>query len=88
MKRRTFSKLAAPWLAAPLFAAAFALAAPLPAQAADVTLTYAFFAPAGTFPGKQMQHWADELAKRTNGKVAVKTFPAARCSARATCTTA
>lgn len=47
----------------------------LPARAADVTLTYAFFAPAGTFPGRQMSHWAEELKKRTNGKVEVKLFP-------------
>jgi TRAP-type C4-dicarboxylate transport system substrate-binding protein len=46
-----------------------------PAQAADVTLTYAFFAPAATFPAKQMEHWAAELSKRTNGKVKVQTFP-------------
>ena len=52
-----------------------ALAATLPAAAADINLTYAFFAPAGSFPGKQMAHWAEEVAKRTNGKVAVKTFP-------------
>ena len=70
MKRSTYSKLAAPFVAG-----AIALAAPLAAPAADITLTYAFFAPAGTFPGRQMQHWADELTKRTNGKVAVKTFP-------------
>ena len=57
-------------------AAAFALGLPLAAKAADVNLTYAFFAPAGTFPGKQMAHWAEQVAKRTNGKVAVKTFPA------------
>lgn len=75
MKRRTFSKLAAPLLAGPWLAGAIALAAPAPALAADITLTYAFFAPAGTFPGRQMQHWADELTRRTNGKVAVKTFP-------------
>lgn len=47
----------------------------LPARAAEVTLSYAFFAPAGTFPGKQMAHWAEQLSKRTNGKVAVRTFP-------------
>ncbi len=70
-----FPKLAKTFLAAPLVAGAFALG--VPAQAAEITLTYAFFAPAGTFPGKQMQHWADELTKRTNGKVAVKTFPGA-----------
>ncbi len=75
MKRRTFSKLVAPWIVGPFLAGAAALATPTPASAADITLTYAFFAPAGTFPGRQMQHWADELAKRTNGKVAVKTFP-------------
>jgi TRAP-type C4-dicarboxylate transport system substrate-binding protein len=43
--------------------------------AADITLKYAFFAPAGTFPGKQMAHWAAEVAKQTGGKVEVKTFP-------------
>lgn len=59
-----------------LVAGAFALGVPLAANAADVNLTYAFFAPAGTFPGKQMAHWAEQVAKRTNGKVAVKTFPA------------
>ncbi|MCL4744049.1 MAG: TRAP transporter substrate-binding protein [Burkholderiaceae bacterium] len=53
-----------------------AFAAPLAVQAADITLTYAFFAPAGSFPGKQMAHWAEEVTKRTGGKVAVKTFPA------------
>ncbi|MEW6672667.1 MAG: TRAP transporter substrate-binding protein [Thermodesulfobacteriota bacterium] len=38
-------------------------------------LSYAFFAPAGTFPGKQMAHWAKELEKRTDGLVQVQTFP-------------
>jgi TRAP-type C4-dicarboxylate transport system substrate-binding protein len=52
------------------------LAASAGAIAADTTLTYAFFAPAGTFPGKQMAHWAAEVAKKTGGKVEVKTFPA------------
>lgn len=53
-----------------------ALAVPLSAaNAAEIELTYAFFAPAGTFPGKQMAHWAAEVEKRTNGKVKVKTFP-------------
>lgn len=49
---------------------------PTPAGAADsVRLTYAFFAPAKTFPGRQMDHWAEELTKRTGGKVTVQTFP-------------
>jgi TRAP-type C4-dicarboxylate transport system substrate-binding protein len=51
------------------------IAAPLGATAAEINLTYAFFAPAGTFPGKQMAHWAAEVEKQTGGKVAVKTFP-------------
>lgn len=40
-----------------------------------ITLKYAFFAPAGTFPAVQMEHWAEEVQKRTNGKVKVDTFP-------------
>ncbi|MAK56491.1 MAG: C4-dicarboxylate ABC transporter substrate-binding protein [Pusillimonas sp.] len=47
----------------------------LPALSEEITLKYAFFAPAGTFPGKQMTHWAEEVNKRTNGKVKVETFP-------------
>ena len=48
-----------------------------PAQAQDkpIKLTYAFFAPARTFPGKQMAQWAEEIEKRTNGMVKVQTFP-------------
>ncbi|WP_051233999.1 TRAP transporter substrate-binding protein [Halomonas halocynthiae] len=45
------------------------------ALASDITLNYAFFAPAQTYPGMQMQFWADELEKRTNGQVSVNTFP-------------
>ncbi len=47
------------------------------AQAEDkpIKLTYAFFAPARTFPGKQMAQWAQEIEKRTNGLVTVQTFP-------------
>jgi TRAP-type C4-dicarboxylate transport system substrate-binding protein len=45
------------------------------ALASDINLNYAFFAPAQTFPGMQMQFWADELEKRTDGKVTVNTFP-------------
>ena len=52
-----------------------ALGLPTAVHAAEINLTYAFFAPAKTFPGRQMDHWSEELTKRTNGKVAVKTFP-------------
>ena len=63
-------------LVSSLAAGLLLVAGPLPLWAAEINLTYAFFAPAGTFPGKQMAHWAEQLTKRTNGKVAVKTFPA------------
>ena len=52
-----------------------AVSLPMAVQAAEINLTYAFFAPAKTFPARQMTHWAEQLAKRTNGKVAVQTFP-------------
>ncbi|AJY75969.1 TRAP transporter substrate-binding protein [Paenibacillus beijingensis] len=39
-----------------------------------IKLTYAFFAPASTFPAKQMEKWKEELEKRTNGKVDVELF--------------
>lgn len=39
-----------------------------------ITLTYAFFAPGITFPAVQMNKWAEELEKRTNGKVKVDMF--------------
>jgi TRAP-type C4-dicarboxylate transport system substrate-binding protein len=45
------------------------------AQDKPIKLTYAFFAPARTFPGKQMAQWAAELEKRTDGLVKVQTFP-------------
>jgi len=40
-----------------------------------ITLKYAFFAPATTFPAKQMEKWKEELEARTNGKVKVELFP-------------
>lgn len=39
-----------------------------------IVLKYAFFAPANTFPAKQMEKWKEELEKRTNGKVKVELF--------------
>lgn len=42
---------------------------------ATITLKYANFAPAPTFPAVQMERWAKEVEKRTNGKVKVQTFP-------------
>lgn len=40
-----------------------------------IELTYAFFAPANTFPAVQMEKWAEELEERSNGRVKVNTFP-------------
>ena len=45
------------------------------AHAAPITLTYANFPPAATFPSVQMERWAKEVEKRTAGKVSIKTFP-------------
>ena len=59
------------------FSAFVALMAALaaPARAETITLTYANFPPAVTFPSVQMERWAKEVEKRTHGAVKVKTFP-------------
>lgn len=41
----------------------------------EITLKYAFFAPASTFPAVQMEKWAEEMEARTDGQVTVQTFP-------------
>ena len=46
-----------------------------PATAAPITLTYANFPPASTFPCVQMERWSREVEKRTNGQVKINTFP-------------
>jgi TRAP-type transport system periplasmic protein len=54
----------------------FVLVAPkLASGQAVITLKYANFPPATTFPCVQMERWAKEVEKRTNGKVKVQTFP-------------
>ncbi len=45
------------------------------ASASEITLSYAFISPASTFPGVQMERWAEELHRRTDGRVTVNTFP-------------
>ena len=42
---------------------------------ATIHLNYANFPPETTFPCVQMERWAKEVEKRTNGKVKVHTFP-------------
>lgn len=41
----------------------------------DITFQYAFFAPETSFPGVQMDEWAEQLGERTDGQVSVETFP-------------
>jgi len=48
---------------------------PVSSVAAPITLNYANFPPAPTFPCVQMERWKEEVEKRTGGKVAIKTFP-------------
>lgn len=48
---------------------------PAAANAETITLSYANFPPAPTFPCVQMERWKTEVEKRTNGQVAIKTYP-------------
>ena len=48
---------------------------PMAAAAKPITLSYANFPPAPTFPCVQMERWKTEVEKRTNGQVQVKTYP-------------
>ena len=48
---------------------------PAPVAAGPIKLKYANFPPAITFPCVQMERWKKEVEKRTNGKVAIDTFP-------------
>ena len=51
------------------------LVMPGAAGAGTITLSYANFPPAPTFPCVQMERWKTEVEKRTNGQVAIKTYP-------------
>lgn len=48
---------------------------PAPVAAEPITLTYANFPPAPTFPCVQMERWKTEVEKRTSGEVKIQTFP-------------
>ena len=41
----------------------------------SLTLNYANFPPASTFPCVQMEHWKGEVEKRTGGKLKINTYP-------------
>ena len=58
-----------------LFLAGLRLLIPDVAFSQQITLKYANFPPATTFPCVQMERWAREVEKRTNNKVRVQTFP-------------
>ena len=40
-----------------------------------ITLNYANFPPASTFPCVQMEHWKQEVERRTGGRVRINTYP-------------
>ena len=71
MRKKTGFVLAGIFLAV-LLAATYM---PATAVAGPIKLTYANFPPAPTFPCVQMEKWKEVVEKRTNGKVAIQTFP-------------
>ncbi len=44
-------------------------------SAAVIELSYANFPPPETFPCVQMERWKEEVEKRTNGRVRIRTYP-------------
>lgn len=58
-----------------MFLSLITLVAMAGVASAEITITYANFPPAVTFPSVQMERWGKEVEKRTGGKVKVKTFP-------------
>ncbi|MGM0646463.1 MAG: TRAP transporter substrate-binding protein [Thermodesulfobacteriota bacterium] len=58
-----------------IFLAVAVTLAASPAAFAATTFTYANFPPAQTFPCVQMERWATEVEKRTEGEITVNTFP-------------
>ncbi|MFH1985422.1 MAG: TRAP transporter substrate-binding protein [Pseudomonadota bacterium] len=62
-------------LAITMLTLALALVPAAPVQAGPITLSYANFPPAPTFPCVQMERWKTEVEKRTGGAVAVNTYP-------------
>lgn len=48
---------------------------PVSVKAGPMTLSYANFPPAPTFPCVQMERWKKEVEQRTGGKVTINTFP-------------
>jgi TRAP-type C4-dicarboxylate transport system substrate-binding protein len=74
VKAREFLKIAGVLLVA-LAVVGTAALMPKPACAGPIKLSYANFPPAPTFPCVQMERWKKEVEKRTDGKVAIDTYP-------------
>jgi len=53
----------------------FSMFQPTVTAAGPVKLSYANFPPAPTFPCVQMERWKAEVEKRSNGQVAINTYP-------------
>jgi TRAP-type C4-dicarboxylate transport system substrate-binding protein len=70
--RRKFTLVLAGIFTAMIFAMAWL---PGDVAAGPIQLTYANFPPAPTFPCVQMERWKKEVERRTDGKVAIQTFP-------------
>ena len=69
--KNVFSKA----IAALAVLAVLVLAVPVLAGAGPITLSYANFPPASTFPCVQMERWAKEVEARTGGQVDIQTYP-------------
>lgn len=75
MKRLCVAK----WVSAIMFSCLFLSLSVIIGHTAEkvITLKFAHFVPATTLEGKIMQEWANEVEKRTNGRVKVNVYPGA-----------
>jgi len=71
MKKKTLVLMAALFMAT----VSFSMFQPTVTAAGPVKLSYANFPPAPTFPCVQMERWKAEVEKRSNGQVAINTYP-------------
>lgn len=74
MRQRKFRIFSSGSVAATVIVMLFGAGFVQPAQAADITLTYAFYAPSTTFPAAQMRQWKQDMEKCTDGKVGVQLY--------------
>lgn len=74
---RTMAKVAAICSAAALVLSGCGDNAAGSGENGELTLKYAFNAPASSFPAVQMEEWADRMEEQTDGLVTVETYPGA-----------